>query len=53
MSEVVRASLARIRKRLADREISAEEVTRACLERIAETEPSVHALISVREQALE
>ncbi len=53
MSELVRASLARIRKRLAERDLSAEEVTRTCLERIAETEPAVHALISVREQALD
>ena len=53
MSELVRASLAQIRKQLATREVSAEEVTRSCLERIAETEPSVHALISVCEQAVE
>ncbi len=50
---VIHTSLARIRERLTSREISAEEVTRACLERIAETEPTLHALISVREEALD
>ena len=53
MSDLIQASLAEIRVRLAGGDVSAEAVAKACLDRIAETEPSIHALITVREQALE
>ena len=53
MSDLIQASLAEIRARLAGGDVSAEAVAKACLDRIAETEPSIHALITVREQALE
>ncbi len=49
LSELTGESLVRLRARLAAKEISAEEATRACLERIAATEPSLHALITVRD----
>ena len=51
MSDLIQASLAEIRARLAGGDVSAEAVAKACLDRIAETEPSIHALITVREQA--
>ncbi len=47
------ASLIDIRDRLAKGEVSAESVTRACLDRIQATEPALHALLHVREEALE
>ena len=53
MSDLIQASLAEIRARLAGGDVTAEAVAKACLDRIAETEPSIHALITVREQALE
>lgn len=53
MTALTTATLAQIRTKLATREVSAEEVTKACLDRIAATEPSLHALITVREEALE
>ena len=53
MSDLIQASLAEIRARLAGGDVSAEAVAKACLDRIPETEPSIHALITVREQALE
>ena len=53
MSDLIQTSLAEIRARLAGGDVTAEAVTKACLDRIAETEPSIHALITVREQALE
>ena len=53
MSEITKLSLAAVRDQLARREISAEEATRACLDRIAATEPSIHALLTVCEQALD
>lgn len=53
MPDIVSASLKAVRARLAAREISAEDVTRACLDRIAATEPELHALITVHEDALE
>lgn len=53
MSDLIQASLTEIRARLAGGDVSAEAVAKACLDRIAETEPSIHALITVREQALE
>ena len=52
-SSVHTASLVTIRDRLARGEVSAEAVTSACLERINATEPALHALLHVREQALE
>ncbi len=51
LSELTGESLIGIRARLACREISAEEATRACLERIAATEPSINALITVRDSS--
>lgn len=53
MSDLIQTSLAEIRARLAGGDVTAEAVAKACLDRIAETEPSIHALITVREQALE
>ena len=50
MSDLIQASLAEIRARLAGGDVSAEAVAKACLDRIAETEPSIHALITVRDQ---
>lgn len=47
------ASLIEIRDRLACGDVSAEAVTRACLDRIAATEPALHALLTVREEAVE
>ena len=46
-------SLTEVRDRLAAGEVSAEAVTRACLDRIAATEPALHALLHVCEGALE
>lgn len=53
MSHLIHASLAEVRAKLSGREVSAEDVTKACLDRIAATEPTLHALITVREEALE
>ena len=53
MSDLHTASLLEIRSRLAAGEVRAEDVARACLERIKATEPSLHALLAVREEALE
>ena len=53
MSELYAASLVDIRDRLARKEIRAEDVTRACLERIEATEPAIHALLAVRPEALD
>ena len=53
MTSLHQATLAEIRERLAQGEVSAEDVTRACLARIAATEPALHALLCVREEALE
>jgi len=52
MPELYAATLLDIRDRLARGEVSAEAATRSCLERIHATEPVVHALITVREEAL-
>ena len=52
MSELYTSTLLDIRDRLARGEVSAAAVTRSCLERIRATEPAVHALITVREEAL-
>lgn len=54
MSVLFSQSLAQIRQQLHKREVSAEAVTAACLERIAATEPHIHALLTVRaDDALE
>ena len=53
MNEICSLNLTALADALQKKEIGAEEATRACLDRIAETEPSIHALITVREQALE
>lgn len=53
MSELSRLTLAAVRHRLATGEIKAEEATAACLQRIAQTDPRLHAMLCVREQALE
>ncbi len=53
MSFLHTLSLAEVRSQLANGDVSAEAVTRACLDRIAATEPTIHALVHVREQALE
>ncbi|HDQ41542.1 MAG TPA: Asp-tRNA(Asn)/Glu-tRNA(Gln) amidotransferase subunit GatA [Desulfonatronum sp.] len=53
MIEICTETLASIRRRLAAGELSAEEVVRACLERIDTLEPTVHAFITrMDEQAL-
>ena len=41
MSDLIQASLTEIRARLAGGDVSAEAVAKACLDRIAETEPSI------------
>ena len=46
MSELYAASLVDIRDRLASGQVRAEEVTRACLDRIEATEPAIHALLA-------
>ncbi len=53
MSELWKLSLAAVRERLASGEVKAEEVVRSCLRRIEQTEPCLHAMLHVREQALE
>lgn len=53
MTDLLQASLAEVRGKLARREVSAEAVAKASLERIAATEPDIHALITVHEAALE
>ncbi len=54
MDELLTKSIAEIRPLLRDRKVSAEELTRASLDRIAETEGSLGALITVSaESALE
>ena len=52
MSDLIQASLAEIRARLAGGDVSAEAVANACLDRIAETERSIHALITLRDLSL-
>ncbi len=53
MSELWKLSLAAVRERLASGEVKAEEVVQSCLHRIRDTEPALHAMLHVREQALE
>ncbi len=50
MSALYAASLLEIRDRLARGEVRAEDVTRACIERIHTTEPAIHALLAIREE---
>ncbi len=47
MSDLWRLSAADVRRKVAAREVSAEEVTRAHLERVAAVEPRVDALLAV------
>ena len=42
-------TLASLRRRLASREVSAEGSVRACLDRMAATEPRIHAMLTVDE----
>jgi len=51
MSELTRKSLSEIRALLAEKAVSASEVTQACLARIEATEPRVQALLSVQAEA--
>ena len=51
MSDLIQASPCRNPRAPRRGDVSAEAVAKACLDRIAETEPSIHALITVREQA--
>ena len=53
MTDLLQASLSEVRGKLARREVSAEAVVKASLERIAASEPTIHALITVHGQALE
>ena len=46
-SELNRLTITEARERLRRREISARELTRACLDRIAAVEPRVNAFITV------
>lgn len=46
-------SLIAVREALLRKEVSAEEVTQACLERIRATEPTLHTLITLREEAVD
>ncbi|XPV75371.1 MAG: Asp-tRNA(Asn)/Glu-tRNA(Gln) amidotransferase subunit GatA [Desulfovibrio sp.] len=53
MSELYTKNLVEIRDLLASKEVSCEEVTRSCVDRIDATEPQIEALLSVQsEQAL-
>ncbi|HEY6394866.1 MAG TPA: amidase, partial [Candidatus Binataceae bacterium] len=49
-SELNKLTITEARERLSKREISAVELTRACLERIAHVEPRLHAFITVCEK---
>ncbi|WP_243547122.1 Asp-tRNA(Asn)/Glu-tRNA(Gln) amidotransferase subunit GatA [Pseudodesulfovibrio tunisiensis] len=53
MSDLHTKTLSELREALLAREVTVEQVVRACLDRIEATEPEVHALISVQaEEAL-
>ena len=47
MSDLIQASLAEIRARLAGGDVSAEAVAKACLDRIAETDETINAFLHV------
>lgn len=49
MSQLHQLSLLEVSEQLEAREVSAVEVTRACLARIAKVEPKVHALLAIDE----
>ena len=51
MSDILSLSLAGLRARLADRSVSAGDAVSACLERIADTEPAIEALLTVTGEA--
>ena len=51
MSELFKLSLCEVRDLLRKGEVSAETVTRSCIERIEATEPSVKALLGRRDEA--
>lgn len=53
MSDVVQLTAAELAKRLATREISSEEATKAHLDRINDVEPQVHAFLSLNDSALD
>lgn len=54
MQHPIYLSLTQVHQKLLSKEISAETVTQACLDRISQTEPKIHAFITVcAEQALE
>ena len=48
MSELYALSLKEIQHRLQTRDVTAEAVTRACLDRIEATEPHINALLAIR-----
>lgn len=53
MSDLTKLTLTEVRAKLADKTVSAQEVTQAALDRIQATEPTVQALLSVQgEEAL-
>ncbi len=53
MSDLTLLTLSEVRAKLADKSLSASEVTRAALDRVAATEPRIKALLSVQaEEAL-
>ena len=51
MSDLFQLSLCEVRDLLRKGEVSAEAVTRSCIERIDATEPSVKALLGRRDEA--
>ena len=54
MSQLFHHALTEIRDLLRDKKVSAREATQSCLDRIAQTEPAIDALLHVAgEQALD
>lgn len=51
MSAITALSLTEVRDKLARKELSAEEATRACLDRIAATEPKIRAILHLDGEA--
>ena len=49
-SEVIRLDAATLGAKIAAKEVSSTEVTRACLDQIAETDGEYHAFLHVAEQ---